>query len=201
MMQSCILSRISLYFLAAALIAGCSRSPKTAFYTLNATAQTERTPSRLIDSVIFGQVTLPDLLDRPQLVVRLDTNRVEILELQRWAEPLKSEIPRVIARNLSILLNTDKVSVYPQTAGIDAAFRINIDIQQMELIEGKGVSVDLLWSIRRPDRSIIRTGRSTAGEAVSAAGYDGLVAAQSRALAAVSRELAAVLREIATGQK
>ena len=54
--------------LAVALLAGCSSSPRVTFYTLNVAAANEAS-APAIDSVAIGPITLPDLLDRPQLVV------------------------------------------------------------------------------------------------------------------------------------
>ena len=39
-------------------------------------------------SVWVAPVTLPEAVDRPQLVVRVTPNRVAILDGHRWAEPL-----------------------------------------------------------------------------------------------------------------
>ena len=187
--------------LALLLLTGCS-SPRVTFYTLNASAITEATaPSPPIDSVAIGPVTLPDRLDRPQLVVRTSANRVDILETHRWAESLKSEIPRIIAADLDVLLKPARVSVYPQNSGLDAVYRILIDIQRFEMTAGEGVALDALWSVRRSDGVAVTFGRSVVSEPAGAAGYDALVAAQSRSLAAVSRDLARALRALATSPR
>lgn len=182
--------------LAVALLAGCSSSPRTTFYTLNVAA-TNDAPAAALNSVAIGPITLPDLLDRPQLVVRTTANRVDFLESHRWAESLKSEIPRIMAADLGILLKPARVSSYPQNAGLEADYRVMLDIQRFEMTVGKGVNLEALWSVRRSDGGVPKTGRTVVSEPVSAAGYDALVAAQSRALAAVSRDLAQALREVA----
>src|SRR5512137_2842751 len=88
--------------LTAALLAGCSRSPRVTFYTLSATASSEAAAPAAV-SVAVGPVTLPSLVDQPQLVVRTSLNQVDILEIHRWAEPLKSGITRIIAADLAVL--------------------------------------------------------------------------------------------------
>jgi len=184
--------------LALLLLSGCS-SPRVTFYTLNASATAEATaPSPPIDPVAIGPVTLPDRLDRPQLVIRTSANRVEILETHRWAESLKSEIPRIIAADLDLLLKPTRVSVYPQNAGQDASYRILVDIQRFEMTAGEGVTLAALWSIRRSDGGAVKTGRTEVSEPAGTTGYDALVSAQSRALAEVSRDLARELRALPT---
>lgn len=182
--------------LAVAMLAGCSSSPKVTFYTLNVAAINEA-PAPALNSVAIASITLPDLLDRPQLVVRRSANRVEILESHRWAESLKSEIPRIIAFDLGILLKPARVSTYPQNAGLEADYRVLLDIQRFEMTVGEGVSLEALWSVRRSNGGVPKTGRTVASEPASAVGYDALVAAQSRALAVVSHDLAQALREVA----
>lgn len=182
--------------LAVALLAGCSSSPRVTFYTLNVAA-TNEAPAPPLNSVVIGPIPLPDLLDRPQLVVRTSANRVEILESHRWAESPKSEIPRIIAANLGILLKPARVSTYPQNAGLEAEYRVLFDIQRFEMTVGEGVGLEVLWSVRKSDGGAPKTGRTVVSEPVSTADYDALVAAQSRALAAVSRDLAQALREVA----
>lgn len=196
MKMRCSITVIATLCLAIALLAGCSSSPRATFYTLNVVATSE-TPAPPLNSVAIGPITIPDLLDRPQLVVRTSANRVDILESHRWAESPKTEIPRIIAADLGILLKPARVSTYPQNAGLEADYRVLLDIQRFEMTTGEGVGLEALWSVRRSDGGIPKTGRTVVSEPVNAAGYDALVAAQSRALAAVSRDLAQALREAA----
>jgi hypothetical protein len=119
---------------------------------------------------------------------------VDILEIHRWAEPLRSEVPRIIAADLALLLPQARVSSYPQNAGQDAEYRVQVDIQRFEMNAREGVALDALWSVRSTKEGTPKVGRSVVSEPAGAAGYDALVAAQSRALAVVSRDLAQALR-------
>jgi len=126
--------------------------------------------------------------------MRVAANRVEILETHRWAEPLKSEIPRLIAENLRRLLGSGRVSSYLQHAGGNADYRVLVDIQRFESSPGEAVTVEAVWSLRRTTGGTPKTGRSLVREPVDALGYDPLVAAYGRALLAVSRDLATLIR-------
>lgn len=179
----------------AVVTASCSRSPRVTFYTLEPAAQIETlAPVTADPAVAVGPVTLPEVVDRPQLVVRVGANRVEILESHRWAEPLTSEIPRLMAENLRRLLRSDRVSSYYQHAGVDADYRVLVDIQRFESSPGEGVTIEAVWSLRRTAGGASKTGRSLVREPVDAVGYDPLVAAYGRALLAVSRDLAEAIR-------
>jgi uncharacterized protein len=178
-----------LFLLVAA--AGCARSPKATFYTLEPGAGAQAVvPGPVSYSVAVGAITLPEMVDRQQLVVRGDGNRVEILESHRWAGPLRGEIPRLLAENLRKLLGTERVSAYPQNAASDADFRVLVDIQRFEATPGESVTVDALWTISPTAGGALKTGRSLVSEPVRGAGYDAIVAAYSRALVTVSAEIA-----------
>ena len=65
---------------------------------------------------MVGPVTVPELVDRPQMVTRVSDNEVAVNEFARWGESLKSNIPRVIASNLVkltvFLLDMSNLSIY-----------------------------------------------------------------------------------------
>ncbi|HCE68809.1 MAG TPA: hypothetical protein DER40_15255 [Geobacter sp.] len=182
-------------------LAGCSRSPRVTFYTLEPAAPVEARSATAADpSIAVGPVTLPEVVDRPQFVVRVAANRVEILETQRWAEPLKSEIPRLVAENLGRLLGSSRVSSYLQHDGVNADYRILLDIRRFEAVPGESVTVEAAWSLRHTAGGATKTGRSLVREPVGTNDYDALVAAYGRALLAVSADLAGAIRaEAAVG--
>lgn len=169
---------------------GCSRSPRVNFYTLSPGAVPQAAGAATTDTaLVVGPVTLPELVDRPQLVVRLAENRVEVLESHRWAEPLKSEIPRLMARQLGGMLGSSRVSSYGQSAGQEAKYRVLVDIVRLESVPGDSVTIEALWTVRGFGAAR-RGGRTLITEKAAGAGYDALVAACSRALAGISADIA-----------
>lgn len=170
------------------LAAGCSRSPRANFYTLTALAPPAATvPQRQAPSLAVDSVTLPEFVDRPQLVMVDGDNRVEILEMQQWAESLKNAIPRILADNLSRQLGLDRVAAYPQHAGSDADYRLAVDFQRFEAT-ARSVDLDAIWTVRSTGGAPL-AGRSRVHEAHDG-GYDSVAAAYSRALATVSGDIA-----------
>jgi uncharacterized lipoprotein YmbA len=166
------------------------------FYTLAAIAPQAASSNTTPHAVAVGPVTLPELVDRPQLVIRFDANRVEIIETNRWAEPLKSEISRILAENLARLLRPSRVSAYSQSASLDAEYRVLVDIQRFESVLGEGVEIDALWAVRRSAVGATpRKGRSQVHEPAGGTDYEALVAAHGRALAVISRDIAQALME------
>ena len=61
--------------LAAVALAGCGSSPSANFYTLGPEAVPAPAEAQASYSVAIGAVTLPPMLDRPQIVVRAGANQ------------------------------------------------------------------------------------------------------------------------------
>jgi uncharacterized lipoprotein YmbA len=180
------------------LLAACS-SPPSNFYTLSPDTTLESAGAPLSVSVVVGPVTVPDLVDRPQLVTRVSGNEVKLNEFARWGEPLKSGVADVIAADLTRLLGSQRVSVSSQMVAGTEAYRVRVDILQFDSMPGEAVAVDALWTVRVTGRTALLTGRSTIREPVQGADDAALVAAHSRALAAVSRDIAAAIRSAPPG--
>ena len=181
-----------------ALLAACASAPKESYYTLNAQAPTAtQAPGPLADAGITVVATgLVEAVDRPQIVARLSDTRVEILEQQRWAEPLRAAIPRVVASNLSRMLGSTRVSSQSQAPLGETAYRVALDVQRFDSTPGEGAAIEVAWSVRRVAGNVVKSGRSSVTERASGPGYDALAAAHSRALASVSRDIAQTLREM-----
>ena len=177
-------------------LTGCGSSRET-YYTLSAGGAMNGAapaPGESTYSVAVGPITLPEVVDRPQFVLRAGPNEVTVVELHRWAGPLKSEIPRIIADNLAAVLNVKRVAAYPQSAGDNADYRVLVDIQRFDSTMGESATIDALWTVKRVSDGVLRTGRSTGRESSSGGSYDALAAAHSRALATISREIAEAIR-------
>jgi uncharacterized protein len=183
---------------AAALLAACS-SPRTNFYTLNADPALETTGASISVPVVVGPVTVPELVDRPQLVTRLSGNEVQLNEFSRWGEPLKTGVADVIAADLSRLLGASRVSASSQSVAGTDMFRVRVDIVQFDSMPGDSVAIDAMWTVRVEGHERLITGRSTVREQVQGTDDAALVAAHSRALASVSRDIAAAIRRVPPG--
>ena len=179
--------------LAVAACAGCGSSPKASFYTLSTGAPLRPVAAPAPYRVAIGAVTVPDVVDRPQIVTRSGANQVTLDEFARWAEPLKSDIPRVIAASLARDLDGALVSTYPQSTTIGADCRVQIAVQRFDSAPNDAATVEVLWTVK-PARGAAQPGRSGVREATGGPGYDALVAAHSRALDAVGRDIAAAVR-------
>lgn len=179
--------------LLALLLAACGSSPRSHFYTLTAEAG-EAAAAASSPAIAVGPVSVPETVDQPQIVVRVEANRVEVEEYHRWASPLRSQIAQVIAANLARELGTVRVWSYIQASLPNPDFQVLIDVQRFDSVLGEAVAIEALWTIRPAAGGAPRTGRSSVREPAPGASFDALAAAHSRALARVSRDIAAVIQ-------
>jgi len=188
---------IVLFFALATFGAGCASTPSK-FYTLSPTAE----PGGAVASysVAVGPVTVPAMIDRPQMVVNVGPNQVGIDEFNRWASPLPNDMARVVAENLSKILGTPLVSVFPQATADGASYRVLIDVMRFESAPGKSTTLDALWTVRRAKEGASRAGRTTVNETVKEQSYAGLVAAHSQALGRLSTDVAEAIRALESGR-
>ncbi len=170
------------------VVGACARSPRSEFYTLSAEPMDRLVAAAAPAAIVIDTVTVPDLVDRPQLVLRVSQSQVRIDEFARWAEPLKNQIAGVLAANLGELFPDAVVFGFPQSAG-KPAVRLSVNVQVFDSSAGEGTQMVALWSIRYPGVTGATDGKIALHEQVSGPGYDALVDAHSRALAMLSREI------------
>jgi uncharacterized lipoprotein YmbA len=178
------------------LLGGCS-SPKTNFYTLNADPIPPALSGSKDTRVMVGPVSLPEMIDQPQMVILSSNNQVQIYEYDRWAGSLKSDVGRVIASNIAHDLGTSNVWNFAQSTQTNFDYQVLVDVQNLQSKQDDSVVVDVLWTIKSAlvkTKSVPLMGRSLVREPVTGAGVDALVQAQTRAFVKVSQEIAQAIR-------
>jgi uncharacterized lipoprotein YmbA len=170
---------------------GCSTAPSR-FYSLASTSTADGTPPTSA-AVMVGPVTIPAAVDQPEFVVQVAPNRVEVNEFNRWISPLSDSIARAVAGDLVVLLGTPEVA-NSQLANFVPDYRVTIDVQRFESVQGQAAVVEAVWTVRKTAGGEIRSGRTIARETVQGQGFDALAAAHSQAIAKMSGDIAAAIR-------
>jgi uncharacterized lipoprotein YmbA len=170
---------------------GCSTTPSR-FYSLTSTATADGTPAT-VASVMVGPVTIPAAVDQPEFVVQVAANRVQVDEFNRWVSPLNDSIARAVAGDLVVLLGTPEVA-NSQLANFMPDYRVTIDVQRFESIQGQAAVVEAVWTVRKTVGGEVRSGRTVAREPVQGQSFDALAAAHSQAIAKMSGDIAGAIR-------
>jgi uncharacterized lipoprotein YmbA len=192
-----LLIRIRLLLIVLALLAlvGCGSTRPSNFFQLDEPAATRLSGLERGIAVGVGPINLEPYLDRPQIVIRGDGHKLELSEFNRWSEPLKDSISRVIIVNLSNMLESTRVFKVPRrNKTITLEFRIEIDIARFDGTLGGDALLVTRWTLYGRDEKAVLTKVSIisepSGEEPSVEeSFESLIAAQNRTLQRLSREI------------
>lgn len=185
----------------ALLLAGCVRTAvPVSYYQLSAQEAARTAPATTEAGKMvlgIGPVRLPEYLDRPQIVTRLTPNRLQLADSHRWAEPLSENIPRVLGENLSALLGTDRILLYPWPSSRTTDYQLLVEVLHFENESDGAARLVALWSVKGKDSGIVLPERRSS-HLVPARSQnpEGQVGALNEALGSFCREIAQELRPL-----
>ena len=174
------------------MISGCARTPQARFYILQPSAIDQAQPSVSVKDMIIGvgPVELPEHLDRPQIVTRIDSSELYLSEFNRWAESLEKNFTNVLAENLSQLLSTDQVLVYPWIGNLEVKRQVRVNVLQFDSKPGGEVLLKVLWGLKDENDKFLFSIKKSSFSAPAGKGYPEMVEAMNRVLGDFSREIA-----------
>ncbi|MCZ6676001.1 MAG: PqiC family protein [Candidatus Poribacteria bacterium] len=187
------------------VLPGCGGTKPSKFYMLSASGNLENPglQTTAAEGVVIGirRIKFPDYLKRPQIVTHASTNELTIAEFDRWAEPLEDNFGRVLSQNLSSLIPTDNVLIFPWLASASIDYQIILEIIRFEREASERVSLIAVWTILNPDgKEVLLRRKSSLGEAVDKKNtkkvYEAIAVVMSRLVAELSREIAAEIQTI-----
>jgi hypothetical protein len=188
---------------ASVLAGACSvlapRPDPSRYFVLTALAENERSDGTPLDGVALGlgPIGLPAYLQRAGIATRVGPNRVEFSEVARWAEPLDASFGRVVAENLSRLLGSDRIVMYPWFDATRPDYTVQIDVLRFERGSDGVAELAARWLIKDgTSRALLEDREASLREPVAGTDTEAAVAALSRAVAELSRELASAIRRL-----
>ncbi len=138
----------------------------------------------------IGPVTIPDYLDRPQIVTRTSRNELTLSEYRRWAGSFGSDASRVLEENLDTMLSADGVAVVSWRRGVPNDYRVAVQITRFDVTEGADVELKAQWVIYAKDgKQVLLLRESDIRKPVTGSGYDPAVEGMGQALADLSRDI------------
>jgi uncharacterized lipoprotein YmbA len=150
-------------------------------------------------TVVVGPVSIPAIVDVPEIVVSTGPNQVRQEEFNRWASPLPNNITRVVVGDLVTMLGTTRVSGLQDAVELKPDYQVAIAVHAFVSTPGEAATLDAIWTVRRTRDDKAESGRTTVTESSPGKGYDALVAAHSRALGRLSQNIADTIRSMESG--
>jgi len=182
-----------------AILAGCfGTSPNSRFYTLAPQENRSAPESTMLDTAVaIGPVTIPEYLDRRQIVTRSGQNEIVLAEFDKWGGSLADEITSVLVANLADRLNSMHVAVFPwrfaPLANLRTVYRIPVNVVRFDGTLGDKVVLNAMWTVfvkgEKREEAVL-TKESTVTEAVRDKSYESLVVAMGKAVEKLGKEIA-----------
>ena len=181
------------------LLVGCTSSDNPQLYLLAPIrVDAAPTPAAMRDLPVgLAPVTVPEYLDRPDIMQRAGGTEIKPIGSARWAERLSINVGRVVAENLGLLLGSGDVVQLPTRSGTPINLEVALDLSRFEQDSDGTAVLAGRWTVRRAGNgSEVASGRTSLREPVEGSGTDQVVAAMSRNLAKVSRDIATGINRV-----
>jgi len=184
--------------LATALVfGGCASSGPEHYYELEALPAPAVVLAESL-RIAVDPVSLPPVVDRAGMVFLDSQGEVFVSEELRWAEPLREEVGRVVARDLVVRLGGARVSAYPQEPLEEPEVTIRLAIGQWQVRPGQEFRASVDWAVlvmqsEAPAAPQHREGHMVIETPLAGRGIGVMLDAEDRALAQLSDALAGAI--------
>lgn len=182
---------------------GMSRSPDTRFYLLESKSVQTVMPEEknLLShfSVGIGPVRIPAYLDRPQIVTRTDRHEIIINDFHHWAEPLGTNLSRVLREELAVSTGALHTYSHPwkQSDAID--YQIRVEVIQFDANEDGKVTLIAFWRVFESGQNrLLLEKRSSITKRAQGTGTAQRVETMSEVLVLLSNEIASEIVDLAS---
>ena len=180
---------------------GCANTEPTKFYVLNSlksTASEVKTQKNTAPVVLgIGPLKLPEYLDQPQILTSSGGNELEYSEFHHWAEPLKDNFSRVLGENLSVLIPTNQIHLFPwrRSAGVNYHLEFNVIDFQGNL--GGDSILNVRWALygKEGGKALVLK-KSTYSQSTSGEGFEAMVLGMNLTLEQFSRDIVKSIRPL-----
>jgi uncharacterized lipoprotein YmbA len=201
--------------IAAAAVGGCGlnfdpQPNPTQFYLMSAIPDSPPAPADepLRDSSLgIGPFGFAPYLDQQKIVTRVEANRVEFGEFERWAEPFSDHFLRVLGQILHNRLGPRELYAYPWIGTRHVDYQVECFIWRFDRTPDGGAEIEVDWILRDGVTGVVLASRDVYmtepanGTGVNgAATTDDTVAAMSRATGRLGEEIARAIREVRAGR-
>lgn len=186
---------VMLILVSVILFTYCSSSPPVQKYILTPSIENDvETLSGKINSEVtigIGTIEFSEYLKRPEIVSFKGSNELNVDQFNRWAEPLEKNFERVLIENLSRLIPTDRINIFPWQEEEPNSFQIIILVNEFGMRSDSSVVLDARWSVSKKfKRDFLMTQRSFYTENAAGVSIEGEVALLSDLIGKFSRDIA-----------
>jgi uncharacterized lipoprotein YmbA len=143
----------------------------------------------------IGPVRVREYLNRPQIVTRTSTNEIRLHDFHYWGESLSNNFTAVLAQNLSILLSTDRILIFPYRSKQELPVNYQILVDVIRFDGEPGVEATLITqyyilAFEENEKKQIVTRQPIFSKPLTDKSFDTLVETMSELVGDLSRDIA-----------
>ncbi len=180
------------------VLSACGSSPPVRYYSLNPIdTDYQQDPD---DAVMLGigPLSIPDYLNRSQIVTRDVDAQMRVDDFSRWTEPLADSMHRIISTDVDNLLHGVVVVMYPYEAVVRSHldYRLVGDVNRFDADSSGLVVLEIQWAIVDTEANLLVPARRNRYQAqmVTSGDFGAMVAAMNDVLSQFSRDVAGRLK-------
>ena len=179
---------------------GCAAPPPIRLHSLLSIDSPARASPSLRPGFAYTltAVSVPPQVDQPQWLIRNPDGTLSLLEQERWAAPLRSELQSAL---LDRWINSWGGRSAATSSASDSAWRVTLDVMRWEAWPGREVRLESRWSATSGAfalncRSVIREAASSSSKSAVLA----LADSQRRAVIRLADEVASRIDAVQKGE-
>ena len=143
----------------------------------------------------IGPVRVREYLNRSQIVTRTSTNEIRVHDFHYWGESLSNNFTAVLAQNLSVLLSTDRILIFPYRSKqeLPVDYQVVVDVIRFDGepgVEATLITQYYILAFEENERKQIVTRQPSFSKPLTDKSFDTLVATMSELVGDFSREIA-----------
>ncbi len=165
------------------LLAACSGSARTTYYTLAGSTGSPRERPALsarIPSLGVGPVYLPALLDRKGMVLRHDDYSVAVSGTHEWGGELEDEFAGALADQLQARLPRTRLETIPWELEQTPRYQLTVKVSRFDGIPGRSATLRGNWQYQQGvDGKLLKSSRFDLTYPATGTGVEALVHAQA----------------------
>jgi uncharacterized lipoprotein YmbA len=126
-------------------LAGCGHSPPTQFFTLDPLSPATSASAKAGTPIRIDRVTIPAILDRPEMVREQSAERLQVDDFNHWGAPLGDLMRGALVEDLTARLPAGRVvpAGAPSVAGV-----ADLTVEIVAIHEAPGLVVaDMDWTL------------------------------------------------------
>ena len=129
------------------LLGACASSRPDHFYVLSAQPPSANAARTSPATQVALRVTLPSLVDRPEMILDTSPDGVVVLEHERWGAPLADLMTQTLAQDIERRRGDMLVAAQSVTHPGGAVVKVSVDVVQMTVRRAERASIETHWRI------------------------------------------------------